>query len=490
MKNLKADVLIIGGGITGVTTAYCLADKGLKPILIEAGGLCDGTTGNTTGKVTIQHSIIYSKILSKYGLNAASAYAASQSNALDFVKNTVTKESIDCQLIENTAYVFASKPDMSADIKKEYNAAQQIGITSELLTSPIFPVENCMMLGFTGQAVFHPVRYVDGLAKAAVQKGAEIYCSTKAVKVENGEIKKITCDNDIEIETKNLVIATGYPIYDGPNLFFARLYPKRTYGIAVRARKPWPEGSYITAGKPTRSFRTHVENGEPILVVVGDGHDTGRGPQDMTVHYEHLMQFADKLADVQEVVAMWSAQDYESPDGLPYIGRISDNSDIFVATGYRKWGLTNGTLAGNLLTDLITTGNSGFEGLFSRTRADFISSPGKALYGAVSPIVELVKSKLEGTDSIDDLKPGEGRVIRYKGEKAGIYRSDNDDVTIVDITCTHMRTELNFNNAEKTWDCPAHGGRFGTDGRLLEGPPKNPLKILFRGKFDDLIKGD
>ena len=187
------------------------------------------------------------------------------------------------------------------------------------------------------------------------------------------------------------------------------------------------------------------------------------------------------------MIAKWSAQDYDTPDELPYIGRISDNSNIYVATGFRKWGLSNGTLSGMLIAELIKTGNCLYESLYSRTRSDFTSSIKKAFVGDVNPVIELIKSKLERTEDIEGLKPGEGRIIRYNGEKAGIYMDENEQVTILDITCTHMGTELNFNSAEKTWDCPAHGGRFNNDGKLLEGPPKDSLKVFYKGKYGDLL---
>lgn len=410
------------------------------------------------------------------------------SEALDFVKSTVSTESIACNLQENTAYLYASDENDAGKIEKEYEAAKSVGIEAELLRNPDFPVENFAMTGYKNQAVFHPVRYVESLASAAAAKGAVIYGNTKAIEVVNGDIVTVRCEDGITVKAKHIVQATQYPIYDGPNLFFARLYPKRTYGIAALTKRDWPEGSYITVGKPTRSFRTHIEDGRRILIAVGDGHDTGRGNDDKSDHFEHLMQFADKLAGVREVLAMWSAQDYESPDLLPYIGRISDHSNIYVAAGFRKWGLTNGTLAGLLLAELITTGKCRNETLYSRTRPDLMTSPGKTIYGAVAPVVELIKSKVEETGVAVGLKPGEGRVIHFRGERAGIYRDSNDEVTILDISCTHMGTALNFNSAEKTWDCPAHGGRYSTDGKLLEGPPKDPLKVLFRGKYDDLFK--
>jgi glycine/D-amino acid oxidase-like deaminating enzyme/nitrite reductase/ring-hydroxylating ferredoxin subunit len=486
-KSISTDVLIIGGGITGITCAYCLAEKGLKPVLIEAGVLADGTTGNTTGKVSIQHGIIYYKTREKYNLDTARDYSLSQSSALDFVKNVVERESIECQLAENNACIFGVNDEEWDTLEREYNTAKKIGIKAELSKNSSFPSGNKGLLTYKGQYVFHPVRYIEGLARAAVAKGTTIYCDTKAIKLKNGDIKKIYCEGDISIQAKHVIMATQYPFYDGPNLFYAVLYPKRAYGVAVRAKRDWPDDSYINVGDPARSIRTHIENGERILIVVGDSHDTGRGYSDMSLHYDNLISFADQVAGVGEVIAKWSAQDYDTPDELPYIGRISDDSNIYVASGFRKWGLSNGTLSGMLIADLVATGNCKYESLYSRSRGDVSSSLGKAFVGAVNPVIELVKSKFEGTQDIKGLQPEEGRVVRFRGERAGIYRDNDDTVTIIDITCTHMGTELNFNSAEKTWDCPAHGGRYNTDGKLLEGAPKDSLKVLFKGKYKDLL---
>ena len=486
-QSISTDVLILGGGITGVTCAYCLAEKGLKPVLIEAGLLADGTTGNTTGKVTIQHGIIYYKTEKKYGFKAARNYALSQSSALDFVKRVVEKESIDCQLAENKACIFGVNDDEWDTLEREYNTAIRIGIEAELSRTSSFPSGNKGLLAYKSQYVLHSVRYVEGLAKAAISKGATIYCDTKAIKIEDGSLIKIHCEGDIVIQAKHVVMATQYPFYDGPNLYFAVLYPKRAYGIAVRALRDWPDDSYINVGNPSRSIRTHIEKGERILIVVGDSHDTGRGYGDMSLHYDNLIKFADQTAGIREVIAKWSAQDYDTPNELPYIGRISDGSNIYVASGFRKWGLTNGTLSGMMIADLIATGNCKYETLYSRSRADITSSLGKAFTGAVNPVIELIKSKIEGVQEIVGIQQGEGRVVHFRGERAGIYRDNDDNVTILDITCTHMGTELNFNTAEKTWDCPAHGGRYNADGKLLEGAPKDSLKVLFKGQYKDLL---
>lgn len=206
----------------------------------------------------------------------------------------------------------------------------------------------------------------------------------------------------------------------------------------------------------------------------------------MALHYKNLIEYAEQITGVKEIIAKWSAQDYDTPDELPYIGRVSDNSNIYVASGYRKWGLSSGTLSGMMIAELIETGKCRYESLYSRNRADITSSFGKAMVGNIKPIIELLKSKVEATREIEGIEHGEGRVIRYCGERAGIYRDNDDNVTILDISCTHMGTELNFNSAEKTWDCPAHGGRFSADGELLEGAPKNPIRVLYKGKYEDL----
>lgn len=486
-KSFETEILIIGGGITGITCAYCLALQGAKPVLIEAGGLCDGTTGNTTGKITLQHDIIYSKMADKYGLDFAKHYAESQAGALDFVKKQVKQGEIDCQLTENTAYIFASSENDRNMIKNEYEVARKLGIDAEYIQEPDFPPDNFGMLGFKQQAVFHSVRYVEAIAKEAASKGAEIYCGTKAIKVEDGDIKTVYCENDMVIKARHLVMATQFPIYDGPNLFFTRLYAKRAYGIAVEAKRDWPNGSYISSGEPTRSIRTHVENGKRILIIVGEDHATARGEDNTELHFENLIQYAQRIAGVNALLAKWSAQDYDTPDQVPYIGRLSDHSNIYVAAGFKKWGLSNGTLAGNMIAELILNGNCLYEDLYSRNRGDYSSSMGKTISEVFGSVGELIKSKFEKTEGIQNLNPGEGRIIRFNGQKAGIYRDFEDNVTVLDISCTHMTTALNFNVAEKTWDCPAHGGRFAAaDGKLLEGPPKNPLQIFYQGKFSDL----
>ena len=486
-RNIETDTLIVGGGITGVTCAYILGTKGMSAALIEAGSLCDGTTGNTTAKVTIQHGLIYAHLLTQEGEQTARRYKEAQCSALEFVRDVVNKEKIDCGLTDSTAWLFAQSEQEAAEVEREYEAAIKLDIDAEVMKNPAFPHRNLCMTGYHHQAVFHPVRYVAALAEAAAQSGVGLYCGTKAVEIKDGDIIEVRCENGVTIKAKHLLMATQYPLYDGLGFYFARLYPKREYGIAVEAEKTSPDGSYINAGDPARSIRTHVEGDRRVLIVVGEGHYTGRSKCDMKDHFERLTGYAEDIAGVKTMLANWSAQDYETPDRIPYIGRIGAKSHIYVASGYAKWGMTNGTFAGMLVSDIITKSVSRFEETFSPLRPDIQGNLGKIVPEVAGQVGELIKSKFEPAQGIADMRPGDGRIIDFAGNKAGIYLDEDGNVTVVDIACAHMSTHLNYNSAERSWDCPAHGGRFAFDGTLLEGPPKHSLKILYRGRYDNLV---
>lgn len=488
-KDIEVDNLIIGGGITGVSCAYCLGKRGegASTVLIEADELCSGTTGNTTAKVTIQHDLIYSRLIKDHDKEFARMYAKAETEALQFIRTAVEEEKIDCNLMDNTAYIYAHTVDECADVEKEYEAATLIGIPAQLIKRPSFPSGSLYQVGFPNQAVFHPIRYVSGLAEAAEKLGVAIFCHTKAIELEDGDFITVRCENGVKIQAKNVIMATQYPFYDGTGFYFTRLYATRDYAVAVEPLKDFDSGSFKSAGKPSRSIRTHVDDDNKILIAAGEEHFTSRSEEDMAKHHDNLIDFAQNEVGVKRVIAKWSAQDYETPDGVPYIGKLTSHSHIYIASGFAAWGMTNGTLSGIIIADMITRGANRYEEVFSPSRSDIKGSVGKFVSEVGGSLGELIKSKFEPTEGIEGMNPGEGRVINFRGKRAGIYLDEDWNVTILDISCTHMTTYLNFNSAEKTWDCPAHGGRFSVDGKLLEGPPKDPLKVLYKGRYSDLI---
>ncbi len=487
-KDLETGVLIVGGGIAGLSAAYCLTQRGIKPVLVEADTLCAGTTGSTTGKMTLQHGVIYQNLMKKYGIGVAREFAASQAEALRFAAQTVGKYGIACQMAETEACLYALTPEEKDVLLQEYEAAKRMDILAEWSVKPSFPPKAKALLSYPGQAVLHPVRYVQGLADAAAGGGAHLYTHTKAVSVEEGDMTLVTMENGATVRCHYLIQATQYPLFDGPNVFYARLYARRDHAVALLPAGNWPEGAFINTGEPVRSIRSHMENGRRVLILVGECHAPGRMEEREGSPYDRLRDFGQSFAGECRVLAQWSAQDYETPDQVPYIGRLSVGSNIFVAAGFNKWGLLSGTLAGMMLAEMIDTGHCKYEALYGLGRPDITSSLKKTAGEVLASAGELIKSKFEGTEEAGGLEKGEGRAIRFHGKRAGAFRGEDGGVFVVDTTCTHLGTELHFNSAEKTWDCPAHGGRFQSNGKLLEGPPKDDLKLLFQGSYPEYIR--
>lgn len=487
LDNLEVDNLIVGGGITGVTAAYLLGEKGYgdNTVLIEKDEIASGGSGNTTAKISLMHDNIYSRLLKEQNISTAKMYYQAQSAAVDFIKDTIRKEKIECNYIGNTGYLYSDVPEEAANVEKEFEAAARLEIPSKFLLQPPFP-KNCInMAAFYNQGVFHPIKYLNALCEKAVKKGVRIFTDTAAVGVKDADTVTVTLKNGTVIKAKNLIIATQYPFYEDKNFFFSKLYAKRGYLVAALCEKDFPDGSYKKSGNPPRSLRKCYEGGECVCIAQGETHPTGRS-EDMQQKFDNVAAFLNDELTIKKELARWSMQDYETPDGMPFIGKIDKKSHIYVGTGYGRWGMSNGTLAGMILSDLIAAGGNRFEDLFSPLRKIKISPIINMTTEVTNSVGELIKSKTEPHKSDLNLQPGEGRVIVYEGQTAGVYCDKNGIATILDITCSHMGTTLNFNSFEKTWDCPAHGSRFAVDGTVLEGPAKKQLKILYTGKWDSV----
>lgn len=471
----RADALIVGGGISGVSCAYHLARAGVSVLLAEAGALGCGTTGRSTGKVSALHGGFYGEVCKSQGKTRAGQVARTQREAVDFVRQFALGCDQDCGFAESDAYLFGRTEKERQVVEDEAEALQKIGLDAKFLFRPDFPPQNICSTVMFAQVVIHPLHYLQALAAAAAGQGALLYEHTKVVHIQQGKEMRAVCENGARITARHLIVATQYPFF-GP--YFTRLYPRRSYGIAVEPQSDWPAGSYISAGEPTRSIRTVMENGKKILIVMGDGHITGRDGEesDNERHFAALGEYAQQLAGPFSLRASWSAQDYQTPDEIPYIGPNKPQSNLYVATGFDKWGLSGGTLAGIVMTDWITTGKSARGEPYNPARLHpaGIISMAEELSGQVGAMVH---SKLKKPGRAEDLKPGEGGVVEFEGKKAGAYRSPDGMLTVLDITCTHLGCTLTWNEAEKSWDCPCHGGRFSAEGKRLEGPPPKSLRI-------------
>lgn len=468
--DIKVDVAIVGGGMAGITAAYLLTGEGAKVAIIEADRILQGTTAHTTAKLTSQHDLIYYKILSKMGEESAKQYADANEYAISFVENIIHSKNIQCDFHKCPAYVYTEQDEYIKKIQDEAKAAEGLGIKASYIENIPLPFSIKAGLRFDNQARFHPLKYLLPIAKEISENGCHIYEQTRAVKIEEGDPCIIITDNDKKVTASHVILASHYPFHDWPGLYFSRLYPERSYILGVKMEEKFPDAMFITAEKPGRSLRSQdYEDGE-IVLIGGEHHKTGQG-ESTPIHYENLKKFAEENYKVKEIPFRWSTQDYTTPDEIPYIGRLTSNTpNIYVATGFRKWGMTNTTVSALIIRDLITKGVSQWEEVYNPSRFTPAASAKNFIVENANVAGELITGKLEVAPKDLDIEKGEGKVITYNGKKTGVYKDEDGKLHMIDTTCKHIGCEIHWNAAETSWDCPCHGSRYSPDGDIIEGP--------------------
>lgn len=480
-SDLKVDAAVIGGGLVGITTAYLLKNEGLKVAVIDAGKIIKGTTGHTTAKITSQHGLIYSKIYQKMGMDMAKLYADANENAIHFISDLVHKKNIKCDLEYKSAYIYTQSDQYIKKIQDETKIASDLGIKASYIEEIPLPFKVKAAVKFEGQAQFHPRKYLLELVKDIEKAGCSIYENTRIMDIKHDDegVTLIT-ERGNHINAKYAVIASHYPCFDGGGMYFARMYPSMSYVVAAKISEKFPDGMFANAEEPGRSLRSQpIDDGEMILFS-GEHHKTGQS-DDTLVHYNNLRKFAMENYTVEKILYRWSTQDYETIDGVPYIGTLTSRTkNIFAATGFGKWGMTNSTISAIIIKDLIVSGSNPWEEVYTPSR--FVpSSIGSLIKDNADVAKNLIQGKLEAPENDADIKNGEAKVVDADGKKAGAYRDDNGNLHIVDNTCTHIGCELKWNSAERTWDCPCHGSRFNYDGEIVEGPAVHKLKHIDEG---------
>jgi glycine/D-amino acid oxidase-like deaminating enzyme/nitrite reductase/ring-hydroxylating ferredoxin subunit len=471
--DLETDVVVLGGGIAGLTTALLLKRQGARVIVIEADLVGSGVTGCTTAKVSALQSTIYSTIRGRNGTDAAAAYAEASLAAVGQVAELADDLEIDCELARRPAFTYGATTGESSSIEDEHEAAAEAGLPVRLVDSPDLPYPVHGAVQLDDQLQLHPVRYVQGLAAGVDGGGSRIFERTRATGVDEGSACAVETTGGT-VRADQVVVATHYPIFDR-GLYFARLNAQRSYCIAatLKAGDSPPQGMSISAGTPTRSIRSHGE----VLIVGGEGHSSGSSdasPQ----RFLQLERFAREHWQVAAVTHRWSAQDPVPYDHLPVIGPYRPGSSrLWVTSGFMKWGLTTATFGASILADLIAGRPSDWASPFSPLRVSPRSAHELAQLGAKFSF-DFVLDRVKPPDagSAEGVPAGEARVVRDGLGKKGVYRNDAGVVHAVSLRCTHMGCLLRFNSAELSWDCPCHGSRFGVDGRVLEGPAVHPLE--------------
>ena len=478
-KSERTQVVVVGGGITGIMAAYMLAVQGAGVILIEADRLLHGTTGHTTAKLTAQHGLLYDELIHHMGVKKAQAYYKANADALAYVADLVTHDAIDCDFSFEDAYIYAQSDKTSAQVETEYRAYEKLGIDGSLCNELPVPISVKSAIMMKKQAQFHPLRFLAHIVKASVKRGVQVYEHTVAVDLEKGDSLTVVTSLGHKITADDVLICSHFPFYDRPGWYFTRMQAERSYIIAAKCQKEYKGGMYLSADTPVRSLRS-VQNGDDRLVLIGgESHKTGQG-KDTLLHYKALEEFAKEVLGVTDIMYRWSNQDLTTLDKVPYIGQLAAGYDhVYTATGYRKWGMTTGVAAAKLLTDLVFAKDNPYMELYQPSRFYMDPSLRRFLGQNANVAAHLIAGKLEAP--IRDafaLDYDEGDVVTYKGVRAGAYRDESGDLHIVDTTCTHLGCEVQWNHGDRTWDCPCHGSRFSFRGDVVEGPAKKPLPQL------------
>jgi glycine/D-amino acid oxidase-like deaminating enzyme/nitrite reductase/ring-hydroxylating ferredoxin subunit len=472
------DAVVVGAGITGVTTAWLLKEAGLRVALVEMRRIGDGATGYTTAKLTVGHNLIYADLEREHGEDVARAYAASNQWAIDRLDRLVAELGIDCDWERASNYVYTESDERVGDLETELDASVRAGVASELTAETDLPYPVVAALRVDAQAQFHPRKFVQGLAEKIVGDDSHVFENTRATDVRRGDVSTVVTPNGT-LRAPHVVLATHMPFMDH-GLFFAKAHPQKSYAISARIDSSLaPRGMYISAERPTRSVRSAPgADGSRFVVIGGEGHKPGRD-DDTRQRYEALERFLSERFNAGTVEHRWSTHDYVPVDQLPYIGRLRRGDDrVLVATGFAKWGLTKGVLAAAILSDTISGRSNPWAAVFDAKRLRLKSSARRFVTenGKVAAwfIGDRVRPR-DGRDEIALLRPGDGTVARVGGTHLAVHRDDDGQLHAVSARCTHLGCLVGWSRADRTWECPCHGSRFAADGTLLQGPATKRL---------------
>ena len=474
--NLQVDVAVIGGGILGITAAYLLQQEGRSVAVIEGDRIARGVTGYTTAKISSSQHLIYSQLVKKFGEDGARTYGGSNQAALERIAALVEELGIDCDFERQDNYVYTESASELDSVREEAQVAASLGLPADFVTeSPLpFPIQGAVR--FTNQAQFHPRKYLLALAERIHGDGGYIFEETTALDVEEGEPCKVITDQGSLIAT-DVIVATNLPFLDR-GLFFTKVHPMRSYVVAGYVdRASAPDGMHISAESPTRSVRLIPDGDRTLLMLGGEGHKTGQEP-DTEARYRKLEDDARSRFGLTSIDYRWSSQDASPVDLVPYVGRMTRRSEhLFTGTGFRKWGMTNGTLAALLLTDRIVGRDNPWAELYDSKRLDIPQSAEEFVKENANVAQHWIGDRISTPgDPLEDIAPGEGTVVRRGGQSIAVYKEADGRLRGLSALCTHLACVVHFNNAEKSWDCPCHGSRFDLDGNVLQGPATRPLE--------------
>ncbi|OSC57691.1 FAD-dependent oxidoreductase [Streptomyces sp. Alain-F2R5] len=477
-EDLDVDVAVIGAGVAGISTAWELARAGRSVAVLEAGRVAAGVTGHTSAKLTALHSLVYDKLRRTRGPGGARLYARSQSEAIEHAAGIVEELGIDCDWETRDAYTYVCDAGRVDEVRAEAAAAKEAGLpaTFETETGLPFPVAGAVKV--TGQVQFHPRKYLLALAEDLEAHGGRIFEGTTVHGLDEGGPCRVTTESGATVTARDVVVATHYPIFDRA-LLFARLSPRRELVVAgsIEADRD-VDGMYITPDDNTRSVRTAPldEAGRRLLIVTGEHFTPGTG--DTRERFDRLSAWAGEHFPGVDLTYAWATQDIDPTDTVPMVGPLHPGAKhTYVATGFGGWGLSGGMMAGRLLTAQITGEECPWSGLYDPRRLRTAVREAPSFLKTQAEVARhFVGDRLRPAPPVDALPPGEGALVRVGGDRLAVYRDEAGALHAVSSRCTHLGCLVSFNAAERAWECPCHGSRFDTDGKVIQGPATKPLE--------------
>ena len=476
-RDLQVDVAVVGGGMLGITAALMLKRAGATVAVLEGGQVAGGVTAYTTAKVASSHGVHYAPMTKSFGADAALGYAQAQEAALDQMAAWVDELGIDCDWRRKPSFVYSVDPSERERIGAEHEACRRAGLPVSLVTeAPELPFAVDSAVRYDDQAEFHPRKYLLALAREIPGGGSAIFERSRVVSAGDGSTGRVTTAEGFTVRANDVIVATHFPFMDR-GLYFARQHAERSYALGAYVDDHRVEGMYLSTESPAHTMRSiPTERGE-MLLVGGESHKVGQSDEEE--RYARLEGWLRTHWSVWEIAYRWSTQDAMPVDGVPFVGKLNPGArSLWVGTGFRKWGLTNGTAAAAILTAAIGGRELPYARVFDSTRLGPLAAAKEIVKENANVGRRFLRGHVARPDERDvgDLRAGEGGTVRRGTQRVGAYRDDQGRLHGVTTMCPHLGCAVAWNAAERSWDCPCHGSRFHWDGTVLEGPAVTNLK--------------
>lgn len=431
------------------------------------------------GKITSQHGLFYDYLISSYNNGFAKDYLDINELAIRNIKSIIDDEKINCDFEYQNNYVYTTDKSEVVTLKKEVDQVNSLGFSDcEFVTKTGLPFEVEGAVCFKNQAQFNPLKYIYGLCNCIISNNGEIYSNTTVYDVKGEGDLYFTYAKDNIIKSKYVIVATHYPFINAPGFYFTKMYQSTSYVIGVDTKKTLFNGMYISASNPIFSYRTALYKGKKILLIGGGDHQTGK-PTSYQDSYGLLENEAKKYYPNCEILFKWNTRDCISLDKIPYIGEYSNIlPNMYVGTGFKKWGMTSSNVAANIIVDKICGKQNKYEYLFTSTRIKPVKNFDEMKNLLINSTNSLVLDKFKRANmNFDEIKNNSGSVIEINNKKIGIYKDIDGNIYAVNPICTHLGCLLSWNDVDKTWDCPCHGSRFNFKGENIYDPAFKNLDI-------------